>query len=204
MGARNDTRSSNARSRIAQEAARVMIDGGIEDYRLAKRKALERLRLADTTPLPGNDEIELAVQEYQRLFRADRQPQQLSELRRVAIEAMNFLSRFRPRLVGPVLTGTADEHSELCLHVFADPPEEVDWFLMEHGIRFETGERRLRVSSEDSVRLPTYCFVAQDVPVVLVVFSGRSRRQPPLSPVDGKPMRRANVETVKALAGERS
>ena len=180
MGARNASRSSNARSRIAQEAARVMIDGGIDDYHLAKRKAAERLRLADTTPLPGNDEIELAVQEYQRLFRADRQPQRLTELRRVAIEAMDFLSPFQPRLVGSVLAGTADEHSELCLHLFADPPEEVGWFLMEHGIRFESGERRLRVSTEESVRLPTYCFVAQDVPVVLVVFSGRTRRQPPL------------------------
>ena len=121
----HNDRAQHTRGRIAQEAARLMIEGGMHDFHLAKRKALARLRLPDSVKLPGNDEVERAIQSYQRLFLSDRQPHQLNELRRAALEAMKFLRRYKPRLVGPVLTGTADANSEVCLHVFAQTAEDV-------------------------------------------------------------------------------
>jgi hypothetical protein len=199
MTSRSNGRQAQQRAHIAREAARVMVEGGIRDFQLAKRKALERLRLGDARVLPRNDEIEAAVHEYQRLFRADRQPAHLDTLRRVAIEAMRLLAPFKPRLVGPVLTGSADEHSEVWLHLFSDPPEEVGWFLMERRIPHTPGERRLRMAGDDTERLPTYRFLAGEVGVELVVFSARFRSRVPLSPVDGRPMRRANLESVEAL-----
>lgn len=187
------------RAQIAREAARVMVEGASEDYQLAKRKAAERLGIGDPRVLPANFEIEEARQEYLRLFRADTQPEHLQRLRRVALEAMRFLARFEPRLVGPVLAGTADEHSEVVLHLFADTSEEVMMYLLEHGIRFEDGERRVRVSPSEVERLPAFGFLADDVPIELVVFTGRSRRRPALSPVDGRPMERAALARVEAL-----
>ena len=47
---------------------------------------------------------------------------------------MLFLARFRPRLVGPVLSGTAGPHADIGLHLFADTPMDVLLFLMEHRI----------------------------------------------------------------------
>lgn len=201
MATRGSRRSAQLRERIAKEAARLMSEAGIRDFQLAKRKALERLRLADVRQLPSNEEIEGALSEYQRLFRADSQPRHLAELRRAAIHAMRFLQRFQPRLVGPVLSGTADEHSDVCLHLFAEPAEEVGLFLWESRIPHETGERRVRLASEEFHRMPAYRFMADGVPVELVVFSERARRRVPLSPVDGKPMPRASLEVVEALAG---
>ena len=118
-------KSNQIRERIAKEAARMMCEAGINDFQLAKRKALQRLRINEQRNLPSNEEIEFAVGEYQRLFRADSQPRRLAELRRAAVRAMRFLSRFQPRLVGAVLSGTADEHSDVCLHLFA----ETDHFM---------------------------------------------------------------------------
>jgi len=195
-------KSTQLRERIAKEAARLMCEQGIRDFQLAKRKALQRLRIPDRRNLPGNEEIESAVSEYQRLFRAHSQPRRLAELRRTAVRAMRFLARFQPRLVGAVLSGTADEHSDVCLHVFAETVEEVGLFLLDNGVPHEQGERAMKLASDDTLRLPTCRFMADDIAVELVVFAERARRRVPLSPVDGRPMQRAGLQAVEALAGE--
>ncbi len=200
MNPRNISRR-HLREHIAREAARIIVEGGIRDYQMAKRKAVERLRVQPAGQLPANDEIERAVLEYQRLFRADSQPRRLSELRRIAVDAMRFLAQFEPCLVGPVLSGTADQHSEVCLHLFSEPAEVVGLFLMENAIPFELGERRLRLAADEYQRFPSYRFVADDAPIELIVFHVDARRQSPLSPVDGRPMARATLPKVEELAG---
>ena len=202
--AHTNMKSTQVRERIAKEAARLMCEAGIRDFQLAKRKALQRLRIPDQRNLPSNGEIESAVSEYQRLFRAHSQPRRLAELRGTALRAMRFLARFQPRLVGAVLSGTADEHSEVCLHLFAETAEEVGLFLLDNGVPHEHGERAMRLAGDDSERLPTCRFIAEDVPVELVIFAERARRRVPLSPVDGRPMQRAALQAVEALAGELS
>ena len=199
MRNRQTDRAHQTRERIAQEAARVMIEGGIRDFHLAKRKAMDRLRISDNSKLPGNDEVERAIQEYQRLFLGDRQPAQLVELRRTALRAMEFLGRFKPRLVGPVLIGTADANSEICLHVFAQTAEEVAIFLMDCAIEHQQAEKRLRMSSNETLRMPSFRFFADGMQIEVVVFSESGRRHPPLSPVDGRPVRRANIDEVASL-----
>ena len=64
------------------------------------------------------------------------------------------------------------------------------------------GERTMKLASDDSERLPTCRFLADDVPVELVIFAERVRRRVPLSPVDGRPMDRAALSAVEALPGE--
>jgi hypothetical protein len=200
MRKRNNDRTSQIRERIAQEAARVMIEGGTRDFNLAKRKAMARLRVSGNSKLPGNDEIERAIESYQRLFLGHRQPSELYQLRHTALRAMKFLRRFKPRLVGPVLSGTADENSEICLHLFAQTAEDIAIFLLENGIEHEPSERKLKMGAADTVRMPAFRFVADGHTVELVVFPDSGRRHPPLSPIDGRPMRRANLAEVASLA----
>ena len=110
-GAHAETRTREARIRVAQEAARLMTEHGIRDFAQAKRKAAERMGVFDEQSMPKNAEIEDALREYQRLFQSDFQPDLLRERRETAVEAMKFFSAFDPRLVGAVLEGTADEHT---------------------------------------------------------------------------------------------
>jgi len=126
---RSNTNDIRMRQRLAVEAARIMAEEHLSDFYKAKQKAAARLGATNTRNLPRNDEIERALVEYQRLFRADSQPARLRRLRETALRAMELLARFNPRLVGPVLRGTADEHSEVTLHVFADTSEEIGLFL---------------------------------------------------------------------------
>lgn len=190
---------SRLRTLLAQECARIMADEGVKDFLVAKRKAAVRLGVSNKALLPGNVEIEQALIEYQRLFNAAKQSAQLRELRQTAVEAMRFFARFHPRLVGSVLTGTAGPYANINLHLFADTPEEVVWFLMDHTIPFATSERRLRLGNGEYAYFPVLSFGAGDASIDLTVFTPRKGRESPRSPVDGRPMRRASLAEVQAL-----
>jgi hypothetical protein len=202
MAKRIKARADNLRRRLALEAARIVEEQGIEDYRLAKRKAAERLGVGDQAALPKNSEIEAALGERQRLFAGESHTLWLRRLRDIARRTMRLLAEFEPRLVGPVLSGTATRHSNVLLHVFADAPEAVAIRLMECEIPYQPCERRLRMNAERVVRLPGYRFLAGDVTVVTTVFPPHGVRQAPMSPVDGRPMRRAALAELDRLLAE--
>lgn len=187
---------------IAQEAAKIMAEEGQRDFLSAKRKAAERLGVFDTRNMPRNLEVQDALQDYQRLFLSDSQPHHLRRLREGAVRAMEFLEPFRPRLIGAVLDGTADAHSEVTLHLFADTPEEVAFFLMDRGIRYELGERRLKHGDRQIDDFPVYRFAADDVPLELIVFPPSGLRQAPRSGLTGRPMARATLQAVRDLLTE--
>ncbi len=192
-------RSENLRRALAQEAARVMIEQGIRDFLFAKRKAAERFGVTDSAVLPKNTEIEAALREHQRLFGGEAHQDSLQSQRAAACELMQRLAMFQPRLTGPVLNGTATEHDPVLLHVFADRLESVTLKLMDQGVRFELGEKRIRYGAERIVQQPCIRVEFDNQPAELVVFGIDGIRQPPVSPVDGKPMRRADLATVEAL-----
>jgi hypothetical protein len=199
MSRRPNPRADLLRQAVAEEAARIMREQGVDDFLLAKRKAAERLGVNDASILPRNTEIEAALVAHQRLFAADRHEADLAAMRRSALEAMRLMSDFQPRLVGPVLTGTASAHSEINLHLFTESPEAVSIRLEERGVPHEVLERRLRYERDRIVTYPALRFVAGRQTVDAVVFPLDGIRQAPSSPVDGKPMRRASAAEVEAL-----
>jgi hypothetical protein len=192
-----NTHHQRLRIRIAQEAARILLEEGVKDYQLAKRKAAQRLNAGDRS-LPRNSEIERAVLDHQRLFFTANYDGILVSLRQAAIEAMSLLRRFQPRLVGSVLKGTAGRHSDVNLHVFADAVEEVLFMLMDAGMSYQSAERRLRYG-DDTRHYPALRFGMRGHEVEAVVLPATALKQRPLSPVDGKPMRRANLQQVERL-----
>lgn len=189
----------NLRRALAQEAARVMAEHGIRDFLFAKRKAAERFGVVDGSVLPRNTEIEEALAEYQRLFGGDDHVESLLAQRLAATEAMRWLREFQPRLVGPVLHGTATAHNDVQLHVFADRAESVAFRLMDHGVPYEVSEKRLKLNADRTLAQPSLQFEIDEQPIEVVVFPLDGIRQAPASPVDGKPMRRADLAEVEAL-----
>jgi hypothetical protein len=204
MAARKPLRNGNTkdirmRTQLAQEAARLIAEEGINDFHVAKHKAAERLHAPQTHNLPRNDEIQLALNEYQRLFKADSQPQQLQRLRQISQRAMTFFEEFEPRLVGAVLDGTATEYSEITLHLFSDTPEALTLFLLNRHIPFEQCTRRLTMSNGELIDVPGYQVMLEDAPVLLLLFDHKGLRQPPRDPATGKPMQRCSLNRVGEL-----
>ena len=202
MGVRHNTRDRQMRQRIAQEAARIIVSEGVRDYLAAKRKAAERLGAPDTQNLPRNIEVEAELAAYQQLFQKQDQPRRLRQLRVAALDAMRFFEGFDPRLTGSVLSGTAGEHSDINLHLFADSAEEVYLFLLEASVPYEQSQRRLRVERDEYATYPSVRFLAGDIPIEAMIFPLNGLRQAPRSPLDGKPMSRANLRRVEELLAE--
>ncbi|HET9331895.1 MAG TPA: hypothetical protein VFO23_15320 [Steroidobacteraceae bacterium] len=200
---RHPTRADNVRRALAQEAARIMAEHGIGDFLAAKRKAAERLGVEDgAAMLPKNSEIEAALAEYQRLFGGESHVTALTAQRRAALSAMRYLSEFEPRLVGAVLSGTATQHSEVQLHLFTDRAESVTLKLLDEGIPHEVTEKRVKLDPERVRAFPGVRFAVDDQSIEATVFPTDGIRQAPVSPVDGRPMRRANAFEVEALLAD--
>lgn len=194
-----------ARQHLAQEAARIIVEQGLRDYRVAKTKAAERLGMNNRGALPGNTEIEEAIAEHLLLFGGESHADFLHGLRMTALSAMHLLQDFSPRLVGPVLAGTADDNSAINLHVFADSCEVVALFLADQGIACRLYERRLKNRRGRNVQpdiVPGYEFAFEGEPVEATVFPVDGIRQAPLSPIDSRPMQRADDKRVRALLKE--
>ncbi|MFT3755031.1 MAG: hypothetical protein QM769_03655 [Pseudoxanthomonas sp.] len=180
-----------------------MAESGLRDYPLARRKAASRLGISDEASLPNHREIEEALRQYQRLFAGDAHATELRTRREAALRALEFFAPFSPRLVGPVLDGTADAHSPVQLHLHADDTDAVARFLDEHGIPAQASSRRLRMDRERNIELPAWSFSAEDLAFDLVVLPQTALHQPPLSRLDDKPMQRASTTQLAQLLAER-
>jgi hypothetical protein len=197
---RHPTRADNLRRELAQEAARIMAEHGVRDYLVAKRKAAERLGVTDGgAVLPKNSEIEAALAEYQRLFGGETHASALQAQRHAALCAMRYLADFSPRLVGPVLSGTTTVHAEVQLHLFADRAESVTLKMLDDGLAHAVTEKRVRFNADNVRAFPGVRFEMEEQPIEATVFPTDGIRQAPVSPVDGRPMKRASTLEVELL-----
>jgi hypothetical protein len=199
MGKRVVSVNDRARQMVAQEAARIIVEQGIQDFGLAKRKAAERLALTGRGSLPGNSEIQNAVSEHLKIFGRESHVSLLQTMRRAALSAMELLSPFSPRLVGPVLHGTAASNSAVNLHVFCDTPELIAMRLDDIQVSYKPYERRLKSRRDFAETFAGYRFLHDDSSIEATVFPVDGMRQAPISPVDGRPMKRADHSAVRKL-----
>jgi hypothetical protein len=130
------------RERIAQVAARLILEHGITDWTHAKRKAARQLMLSEREPLPGDDEVEAALAEHQDLFGGEEHAQSLRAQREEALVWMRRLAEFRPMLIGGVASGWAGEHNDIRLDLVADDQKSVELVLINHDVPYRIGPLR--------------------------------------------------------------
>jgi hypothetical protein len=197
-----ETKTRERRYRLAREAARLIAESGIRDFHQAKLKAAERLGIHDDASLPRNREIEDALREYQRLFQGNTQADALRQRREAALGALEFFAPFHPRLVGPVLDGTADANSPVHLHLYTDDPDAPPRFLEDHRIPAEARSRRVRLDRERTLDCTVWLFAADELSFDVCVLPHAALRQAPLSNLDEKPMRRASAAQLRQMLAE--
>jgi hypothetical protein len=134
--------SKHIRFQVAHKAAQMMAEEGISDYAFAKRKAAKFFGLMDGDTLPSNDEINDAIKEHQAIFFDEEHETRLRSLRLEALNLMKKLNAFNPHLTGSVLDGTAGRYPTLHIQLYADSMKEVEFFLLNHNIPYETRDRK--------------------------------------------------------------
>jgi hypothetical protein len=201
---RHIRKMKQVRQEVAAEAARILATEGQHNYHAAKKKAAERIGVSERLALPSNIEVKDALLSYQALYGGRAHHDNLDRLRSAAVQAMQLLDDFQPRLVGSVLDGTANHHSRVALHVFADAIETLVLFLLERGIAYDQQQRQIRWFNGGHRMVQVVVFELQDVEVEMTVFEPLHLRQSPPSPIDGRPQRRAGLAEVEILLQERT
>lgn len=138
------TRKNHVRAQLAQLAAKLIAVDGVSDFALAKKKAARQAGVSDLQTLPSNEEVEQALREYQAIFQGEGPQRRLLDARMKALALMRLLEPFNPYLTGPVLTGTAGPRPDVHLQLFTDRQKEVELFLLNQNIAYQSGERRYR------------------------------------------------------------
>ena len=195
------------RQLIAQQAARMMAEDGINDFAYAKKKAGRQLGVSENSVLPTNAEIEEEIRLYHEIYNADEQPLELAKLRKTALMTMQLFERFNPRLTGSVLDGTAGKFAQTNIHLFADSAKEVEIFLLSQQIPFESSEKSYRISDKPSkdkkekVRktVPVFTLETEFGLQKLSVFEFDDLRIATKSTVDGSNAERADIAELKQL-----
>jgi hypothetical protein len=131
------------RETIAAVAARLIVESQLTDWSLARRKALEQLGLSmRESALPDDDEIIAEIRTYHALYGGSEHAAQIRSQRETALEVMRALSRFEPRLVGPVAEGWAHEGSDAVIELLAESSKDVEIELVNLGADVDAQERR--------------------------------------------------------------
>jgi hypothetical protein len=184
-------------SHIASLAAKLMAEDGIDDYSVAKRKAVSILGLPANTRLPENAEVESELRAYQRLFQEQEQSDRLADLRQKAIDFMEIVQPFNPYLSGAVLDGTAGRNTDIDIQLFTDGAKEVEIFLINKHIEYQHSTPR-------SERAEAVLTLDHEGAVINLVIYSRQDERVVFRTRDGRVRPHARIDAVRRLCAENS
>ncbi len=198
-------RYGGLRAAIAQLAAQIMYGEEVKQYFTAKRLAAKRLLGQSSAKamryrpqdLPSNGEIKRALLDLVTEIEGDGRTRRLFAMRIVALEAMEALAPFNPRLIGSVATGHVRSGSDVDLHVFAWDAADVEAHVRALGWVHET--QRVSILKHGKVMEFTHVHVVDVFPIELTVYPPNELRNRPRSSTDGKPIVRLRESVLRRL-----
>lgn len=198
-------RHGGLRAAITQLAAQIMYGEDVKQYFTAKRLAAKRLLGRGNVKsiryrpqdLPSNGEIKEALLELVTEIEGSVRTRRLFAMRVVALEAMEELEVFSPRLIGSVATGHVRSGSDIDLHVFAEHAADVEARVRALGWTYET--QHVNIIKHGKVMEFTHVLVADVFPLELTVYAPNEIAQRQRSSTDGKPIVRIRSAMLRKL-----
>lgn len=189
------------RREIALRAAQLMYARQESEYFTAKRKAARQVagseRIRD---LPSNSEIRDEILLLAQMIEGDSRQRDLTSMRLEALRIMRVLKRFRPRLIGSVLTGHIRSGSDIDVHVFTDSLGILEDALAELGLPYQVEHKRVHKRQEQ--RVFTHIHLEAEHSIELTVYPLEKLHYPFKSSITGKLIERAEIEELEALLRE--
>lgn len=181
------------RRQIVFEAARLMYTRQESEYFRAKMRAGKKIcgGWVKTRDLPSNAEIRDEILRFAALYEGESRFDKLRDMRLAALRMMRLLHKYRPRLIGSVLTGHIRQGSDIDLHVFASTVEAIAGALDEAGLSYEVSHKHIRKNGEEA--LYTHVHVAGEFETELTVYSPDKLGYVFKSSITGKAIERVSL-----------
>lgn len=188
------------RTLLIQKTARLMYEEGVSQYLDAKKIASKRLFGKQLKNLPSNGEISDELYRISQFQRATEHDEQLYFMRSRAIEVMQELQPFSPRLIGSVSTGRIREGSDIDIHIFTDDIAEFSNYLDSLNWHYEL--KQVTIQQRGKLIEYKHIYLQFDYPVELSVYPKNEIRFHSRSSTDGKTINRLSMSKVKQLINE--
>ena len=147
--------------------------------------------------LPSNAEIRDEVQNLARMLEGETRSANLADMRVEALRMMRMLAKYKPRLIGSVLTGHIRKGSDIDLHLFSDNIEAITAELDYHGIKYDTQYKR--VVKQGERQLYKHIHVQDRFEFELTVYPTNKSSFPFRSSITGKPIEKVTIAQLEDL-----
>jgi len=117
-----DRRLKSLRRRVAREAAVLLYTSQEKEFKQAKKQATETLGIR---VLPSNSEVAEELDKIAEEKEGPPRKELLFQMRKEALQIMETLKDFSPKLVGSVWRGTAHQNSDIDILTFSEDPKAV-------------------------------------------------------------------------------
>ncbi len=107
------------RKQVAEEAARLLYNSGVKEYKDAKEMAASNL---GAKILPSNYEVAVELDKLAALMEGSERNNRLLAMRETALKVMKTIESYGPKLIGSVWRGTARRGSDIDIMVYHSDP----------------------------------------------------------------------------------
>jgi predicted nucleotidyltransferase len=158
---------TDLRKRAAREAAILLYTSQEKEYKQAKKRAAKTLGIR---VLPSNLEVAEELDKIAEEKEGPSRRERLFQMRKEALQIMELLRDFNPRLVGSVWRGTAHQNSDIDILVYSQDPKSVLGKLQEKKYKITGSEWRSvtkRGKKESSFHIHIVLSSSHEVEVVV-------------------------------------
>ncbi len=128
--------SERAQLLWAQRCAALIVESGLNDWQLARKKAARELALPSTADAPSDAEIIAEIKAYHLLYLPEEHAEQLAAQRDEALSWMEYLESWNPRLCGPVAEGWAHAESEIRIEISVEDEKALEIFFVNDDVHY--------------------------------------------------------------------
>lgn len=174
-----------------------MFEEGVEQFLDAKKKAAKRILGKQISDLPSNGEISDELYQLAKFHGGDKHTTTLFEMRLLAMDMMEQLESFRPRLIGSVSTGRIRQGSDIDLHIFSDSVEVFTSYLDGLGWQYEV--KQVWINQGGRQQQYTHIYLDLAFAVELSVYPINEIKVRGRSSTDGKPIQRLSLSKLRDI-----
>lgn len=184
------------RRRVAREAALLLYTLQEKEFKQAKEKAARTLGLKI---LPSNFEVAEELDRIADEYEGEERWFRLIRMRKEALEIMELLSAFHPKLIGSVWRGTVNRNSDIDIDVFSQDWRPVIEVINKSGLKILSME--ITPSEKDGSGRTLHIFV--DLPsgdkAEIIVRKMEDMNKVELCDIYGDIRRGLTVDQLKAV-----
>ncbi len=188
-------RSPELRSAIANDVAKLISEQGYSHYNQALKKVAQRYQIKNQELLPDKQEIKIALQQYQQLFKPNNET--LPIQRQITLNLITFLSPFKAQPTGLILDGSLGAHDVIQIFLKPEYTEQFLIWLLNQNIPYHESAAVFLFAKAKKKERPVIQIHYQGFDFDLIILDSAMHYEYPIDPMTTKRMPALSLSKAK-------